>query len=314
MASEINSLAHQLERLANKNRRYRDFTLNSLVRAIREVIACLPVYRTYLTSPGSVLPRDAGLRRAGGRGGEAAQRPRRRADLRLPPGHAALAELRTIPPEDRPGVVAFVRRFQQVTGPVTAKGVEDTAFYVYNRLVSLNEVGGEPESFGLSLSGIPPPQRRPAAALAARHARHLDPRHQAERGRPGPDRRPVGNPRGMAGRAVTVEPDQHGPQEHRRRRTGAGPQRRVPVLPGAARGLAVRPVAGGVRRLPRAGDQLHAQGDQGSRGPHQLGQPERRVRGGDAEFRHAGADRRSGRSVPPGLRGACNGGSRSSAR
>src|SRR5205823_3603722 len=59
MASEINSLAHQLERLASKNRRYRDFTLNGLIRVIREVIACLPVYRTYLTSPGAVLPQDA---------------------------------------------------------------------------------------------------------------------------------------------------------------------------------------------------------------------------------------------------------------
>ena len=43
-------------------------------------------------------------------------------------------------------------KFQQTTGPVMAKGVEDTAFYVYNRLVSLNEVGGEPELFGLSVA------------------------------------------------------------------------------------------------------------------------------------------------------------------
>src|SRR5205085_5645802 len=57
-------------------------------------------------------------------------------------------------PEDQPGVVAFVRRFQQVTGPVMAKGVEDTAFYVYNRLVSLNEVGGNPDSFGVGMSAF----------------------------------------------------------------------------------------------------------------------------------------------------------------
>jgi (1->4)-alpha-D-glucan 1-alpha-D-glucosylmutase len=162
MASEINSLAHQLERLANKNRRYRDFTLNSLVRAIREVIACLQVYRTYLTSPGSVLPRDAGYI-------ERAVEEAKRHNVRV--AEQIFDFLRDtllwrnydlFQPEDQPGVVAFVRRFQQVTGPVTAKGVEDTAFYVYNRLVSLNEVGGEPESFGLTLVAF---HRRNAARL-----------------------------------------------------------------------------------------------------------------------------------------------------
>jgi (1->4)-alpha-D-glucan 1-alpha-D-glucosylmutase len=162
MASEINSLAHQLERLANKNRRYRDFTLNSLVRGIREVIACLPVYRTYLTNPGSVLPRDAAYL-------DQAVEEAKRHNVRV--AEQIFDFLRDtllwrnyelFQPEDRPGVVAFVRRFQQVTGPVTAKGVEDTAFYVYNRLVSLNEVGGDPESFGLSLAGF---HRRNAARL-----------------------------------------------------------------------------------------------------------------------------------------------------
>jgi (1->4)-alpha-D-glucan 1-alpha-D-glucosylmutase len=162
MASEINSLAHQLERLANKNRRYRDFTLNILVRAIREVIACLPVYRTYLTSPGSVLPRDAAYV-------EQAVEAAKRRNVRV--AEQIFDFLRDtllwrnyeqFGPDDRPGVEAFVRRFQQVTGPVTAKGVEDTAFYVYNRLASLNEVGGEPETFGLTQAGF---HRRNAARL-----------------------------------------------------------------------------------------------------------------------------------------------------
>ena len=55
-----------------------------------------------------------------------------------------------IPEEERDEHLRFVRRFQQMTSPVTAKGIEDTAFYVYNRLVSLNEVGGEPARFGVS--------------------------------------------------------------------------------------------------------------------------------------------------------------------
>jgi (1->4)-alpha-D-glucan 1-alpha-D-glucosylmutase len=50
--------------------------------------------------------------------------------------------------KDRPTLIDFVMRVQQITGPVTAKGVEDTAFYIFNRLVSLNEVGGNPAKFG----------------------------------------------------------------------------------------------------------------------------------------------------------------------
>ena len=62
-------------------------------------------------------------------------------------------------------------KFQQLTGPVMAKGVEDTAFYIYNRLVSLNEVGGEPDRFGVSRRRVPPPNAERAAALALRAAR-----------------------------------------------------------------------------------------------------------------------------------------------
>src|SRR5262249_62077922 len=138
----------------NNPRRYRDFTLNSLIRVIREVIACLPVYRTYLTSPGAAQPRDQGY--VEGAVEEAKRRNPRVAeqifdflrDTLLWRNHDQFR------PDDRPGVVAFVQRFQQVTGPVTAKGVEDTAFYVYNRLASLNDVGGAPATFGLSLTAF----------------------------------------------------------------------------------------------------------------------------------------------------------------
>ena len=64
----------------------------------------------------------------------------------------------------------LVMRFQQLTGPVMAKGVEDTAFYCFNRLVSLNEVGGDPGSFGLSLKEFHTVCREAQAALAARDA------------------------------------------------------------------------------------------------------------------------------------------------
>jgi (1->4)-alpha-D-glucan 1-alpha-D-glucosylmutase len=151
MASEINELGLELDRLSETNRLSRDFTLNSLARAIREVIAAFPVYRTYV----------------GNRGAEGS--PRDRAYI-----ERAVADARHRNPQLSPSIFDFVRdtlllrapagaseseigarrnfvmRFQQTTGPVTAKGVEDTALYRYNRLISLNEVGSDPARFGES--------------------------------------------------------------------------------------------------------------------------------------------------------------------
>ncbi|HEV8714737.1 MAG TPA: malto-oligosyltrehalose synthase [Candidatus Binatia bacterium] len=149
LSSEINLLAHQLEHLSERNRHSRDFTLNSLTHAIREIIACFPVYRTYIEDS-SVSERDrAIIERAVAR----AKRKNPVTDasvfnfvrdvllLRYPDSTSAA---------DREAQHAFVMKFQQYTGPVIAKGVEDTAFYIDNRLVSLNEVGGTPEQFGLA--------------------------------------------------------------------------------------------------------------------------------------------------------------------
>lgn len=150
MSSEIAVLGHQLDRISEQNRLSRDFTLNSLTGAIREVIACFPVYRTYVGESAAVSDRDrhyVGLAVA-------------RARLRNPAISASLFDfLRDILllnfPENadeaaRSDQRRFVGKFQQVTGPVMAKAVEDTAFYIYNRLVSLNEVGGDPERFGIA--------------------------------------------------------------------------------------------------------------------------------------------------------------------
>lgn len=152
MASEINVLGHQLNLLSEKNRRARDFTLNSLTHAIREIIACFPVYRTYVTgNPEEVTERDRAYIRL------AVARAKRRnpavsglvfdflRDLLLLKYAEHLSE------EDRQAQHRFVMKFQQTTSPVTAKGIEDTAFYIYNRLLSLNEVGGDPEQFGVDL-------------------------------------------------------------------------------------------------------------------------------------------------------------------
>jgi (1->4)-alpha-D-glucan 1-alpha-D-glucosylmutase len=148
VAGDISALAYLLDRISEKNRRYRDFTLNSLTHAIREVIACLPVHRTYVDAVSGPSPHDQWAI-------ETAVEEARRQN----PGTAReifdfirdtllLTNVEDFRPEDRSGLREFVMRFQQMTGPVMAKGVGDTAFYVYNRLVSLNEIGGRPEQFG----------------------------------------------------------------------------------------------------------------------------------------------------------------------
>ena len=75
----------------------------------------------------------------------------------------------------------FVLKFQQSTGPIMAKGLEDTAFYIYNRLAALNEVGGEPQHFGFSVEEFHRAQSRTPARLAGDVARHFDARHETER-------------------------------------------------------------------------------------------------------------------------------------
>ncbi|OPY80097.1 MAG: Maltooligosyl trehalose synthase [Syntrophorhabdus sp. PtaU1.Bin153] len=150
MASEINTLGHRLNRLSEKSRYTRDFTLNSLTKAVMEVVAFFPVYRTYINGA-DVKERDrqyidVAISRAKRRNpaisGSIFDFLRDVILLRFPKysGDA-----------DKEEWLDFAMRFQQITGPVMAKGVEDTTFYVYNRLVSLNEVGGSPDRFGTSL-------------------------------------------------------------------------------------------------------------------------------------------------------------------
>ena len=91
MASEVNMLAHRLNRISEMNRRTRDFTLNELTRALVEFVALFPVYRTYVTRRGEVDERDRAARRADHRARAAAEPGRGPVDLRLPPRRAAPA-------------------------------------------------------------------------------------------------------------------------------------------------------------------------------------------------------------------------------
>lgn len=171
MSSEINTLAHYLNRISEQNRHTRDFTLNSLIKSIVEVIANFPVYRTY-TNSFEVSERDRqyiemtivkAKRQNPAISGSVFDFIRDVLLLRFPD---------VMTDDQKQAWLDFVMRFQQITGPVMAKGVEDTAFYLYNRLISLNEVGGSPERFGISLEAfhgqnIERCKSRPLAMLAS---------------------------------------------------------------------------------------------------------------------------------------------------
>jgi (1->4)-alpha-D-glucan 1-alpha-D-glucosylmutase len=151
LANEVNVLGNMVDRLSEQNRWFRDYTLEALARAVRETIACFPVYRTYLEPGKPVSEEDrAVIERA-----VAAAKRRNPAieesvfnflrDLLLFRFPENLDE------EQRAAHAQFVLKFQQFTSPIMAKGLEDTVFYIYNRLAALNEVGGEPQWFGLSV-------------------------------------------------------------------------------------------------------------------------------------------------------------------
>jgi (1->4)-alpha-D-glucan 1-alpha-D-glucosylmutase len=163
LANDVNVLGNMVDRLSEQNRWFRDFTLQALVLAVRETIACFPVYRTYVEPGRPVSEQDRQL----------VERAIISARRRNPGMEASVFNYlrdvlllnfpENIDEKARREHAHFVLKFQQVTGPVTAKGVEDTTFYIYNRLTALNEVGGEPQQFGISIDRF--------------HERNLDRQH-----------------------------------------------------------------------------------------------------------------------------------------
>jgi len=152
MSGDINSLGHQLNRFSERNRHFRDFTLYSLISTIKEVIACFPVYRTYITAADPISDHDRRYI------AEAVRDAKRRAEgtpgmifdfiegllLKRIGGGADECEERA----------RLIGKFQQITSPVAAKGIEDTTLYIHNRLLSLNEVGSDPTRFGLEPAAV----------------------------------------------------------------------------------------------------------------------------------------------------------------
>jgi (1->4)-alpha-D-glucan 1-alpha-D-glucosylmutase len=151
MSSELEVLSRRLDRISEQHRWSRDFTLHSLRAALREVIACFPVYRSYIRESGP-YPYDEDERHI-----RYAVRSAKRHNPAISESVFNFIEdvLLLKDPErlneaDRSERRLFVMRFQQLTGPVMAKGLEDSAFYRYCPLLSLNEVGGTPDKFGVS--------------------------------------------------------------------------------------------------------------------------------------------------------------------
>ena len=151
MAGELNVLTSLLYQIARANRRTRDLTFNSLRDALIEVVCFFPVYRTY-TGAGKISTQDAGFIEW------ALAKAEARYHLDDENVFGFIRSVLLLQTEDqemeKERYLNFVRKLQQYTGPVMAKGFEDTFFYRYNRLLSLNEVGGNPRSFGISVAAF----------------------------------------------------------------------------------------------------------------------------------------------------------------
>ena len=154
LANDVDVLGNMLDRLSERSRWYRDFTLEALSRTVRETIACFPVYRTYLAPGQPVSEEDR----------EIVERAISGAKRRNPAMDESIFNFlrdvllfrfpANLDASGRAAHTHFVLKFQQTTGPVMAKALEDTVFYIYNRLTALNEVGGQPQQFGLSIEAF----------------------------------------------------------------------------------------------------------------------------------------------------------------
>ena len=149
MAGDIEALAFLLKSISSRDRHAADVTLYGLKRALVEVLAFFPVYRSYISDD------------------QCSEQDRRWLTMAVEYAKAAnaglLLELNFIKRflfldcDDRHGQemkhqwIHFIMRFQQLTGPLMAKGLEDTTLYVFNRLLSLNDVGGDSDRFGVSV-------------------------------------------------------------------------------------------------------------------------------------------------------------------
>ena len=150
LSVEMRTLGRYLSVLSEQDRYARELSRDELTRALVETTASLTLYRTYIRGfelkPQDKLAIENAVQEA----------QRRNSAIKPEYFHFLLEVLLLQPgphllPEQRESRLAFVMVWQQFTGPITAKGVEDSALYVYNRLIALNEVGGTPDSEGVAV-------------------------------------------------------------------------------------------------------------------------------------------------------------------
>ena len=154
MSGEQNVLARKLDRISEQHRWSRDFTLNNLGRVLAEVIACFPVYRSYVNSEGAVSDEDrrrvmAAINTAKRRNAALSE-----STFDFLASVLLLAHPSSLDDAALENRLDFTLRFQQLTSPVMAKGFEDTALYRFYPLASLNEVGGAPTSVGVAVDAF----------------------------------------------------------------------------------------------------------------------------------------------------------------
>ena len=273
-------LADRLLKLAGPADPAPEVPRQDLLRAVVETIVALPVYRTYVDGrtpvPGledqRLLESALVEARSSGRSSAAA--------LDLLESALLAREGPMGSPDLERFHLRFVQRFQQISGPATAKGIEDTAFYAYAPLLPRNEVGGGPEApleratADFHAANVERAERWPAGMLAVST-------HDTKRSADVRARLDVLSeiPTEWAKRLQALAPAQHAPQDHRRGAPRARSRHPRPSLPGHGRHLA----AGAARRgrpRPAAGAavRLHGEGGQGGEAPNQLDRPRSGVR------------------------------------
>jgi (1->4)-alpha-D-glucan 1-alpha-D-glucosylmutase len=150
LAADVSRLTALLGEVCESRRHQRDRTRHELAEVLRELLIAFPVYRTYVRAEDGVVPPADVARVQAALAAVTERRPDIDGDLLAFLADLLLARL----PDAGPAEHDFAMRFQQLSGPAMAKGVEDTAFYRYTRLLALNEVGGDPGHFGLPVASF----------------------------------------------------------------------------------------------------------------------------------------------------------------
>ena len=147
MAGDVDRLAHLLKRVSSRDRFGGDITLYGLKRALVEVLTFFPVYRSYISHERFGAEDRSRMQETLSKAKE--MNPGLILELSFIGKFLMLENADQLSEQEKSQWIDFIMRLQQLTGPLMAKGFEDTTLYIYNRFLSLNEVGGDPSQFGL---------------------------------------------------------------------------------------------------------------------------------------------------------------------